>query len=108
MSLDYIQYPATVKTLAAEIKRACNDYYAKIIDNNQIKEIIEGYAKTVPYLLFSENQINPTVSIIIGKKRLRLVIDIISTQIPPAKTAPEEQQLSLLFSQSGEYKGLSM
>lgn len=108
MSLDYIQYPATVKALAAEIKRACNDYYAKLIDNNQIKEIIESYAKTVPYLLFSENQINPTVAIIIGKKRLRLVTDLVAARIPTAKKAPEEQQLSLSFSQSGEYQGLSM
>lgn len=107
MSLDYIQYPATVKALAAEIKRACNDYYARLIDNNQIKDVIESYAKTVPDLLFSENQINPTVAIIIGKKRLRLVTDLVSAPTLPVKSK-EDQQLSLSFSQNGEYRGLSM
>lgn len=77
MGNKYMQYPATVKALAAEIKTACNDYTARQITNEQIKEIIWWYATKQPSLLFSADKINPTVAAIIGKKRVRLVNELL-------------------------------
>lgn len=77
MGNDYLQYPATIKALAAEIKKACNDYYARRITNDRIKEIIMWYATYAPDKLFAAEQLNPTVSTIIGKKRVRLVLDLL-------------------------------
>lgn len=37
MSYDYMQYPPTVKKLAYEIKRVLDDYFARRIDNEQVK-----------------------------------------------------------------------
>lgn len=74
---DYLQYPATVKALANEIKTACNDYNARKIDNAQIKEIIMWYATVQPDKLFAADKINPTISKIIGKKRVRLISDLL-------------------------------
>ena len=77
MGNEYMRYPATVKALAEEIKKACNDYNARQISNDRIKEIIDWYAENQPDKLFAADQINPTVSKIIGKKRLRLVNDLL-------------------------------
>lgn len=77
MGNQYLQYPTTVKALAGEIKTACNDYTARRISNDQIKEIILWYAAKMPQLLFAAEKINPTVTAIIGKKRVRLVNDLL-------------------------------
>ncbi len=77
MGNQYMQYPTTVKALAYEIKKACNDYTARKINNDQIREIIFWYATKVPDKLFSAEKLNPTVIAIIGKKRERLVNDLL-------------------------------
>lgn len=79
MDNDYLQYPPTIKSLAAEIKKACNDYYARRITNDQIKDIILWYANYAPDKLFSTEpgQLNPTIIITIGKKRVRLILDLL-------------------------------
>lgn len=77
MGNNYMQYPVTVKALAGEIKTACNDYAARQITNEQIREIIWWYATKQPSLLFSADKLNPTVAAIIGKKRVRLVNELL-------------------------------
>lgn len=77
MGNDYMQYPNTVKGLAEEIKSACNDYFAKRINNDRIREIIGWYASSQPDKLFDGDLLNPTVSKIIGKRRVRLVNDLL-------------------------------
>lgn len=77
MSDQYLQYPTTVKALAAEIKAACDDYTARRLSNNQIREWVFWYATKTPELLFSAEKINPTVAIIIGKKRVKLLNDLL-------------------------------
>ena len=77
MGNDYMEYPSTVKALAAELVNACNDYNARKISNDRIKEIIHWYAETQGDKLFAADQINPTISKIIGKKRLRLINDLL-------------------------------
>ncbi len=77
MGNEYLQYPATVKALAEELKTACNDYNARRIDNTRIKEIVMWYATAQADKLFAANQINPTISKIIGKKRVKLISDLL-------------------------------
>ena len=77
MEDQYLQYPPTVKALAAEIKSACNDYTARKISNSQIREWIFWYATKTPELLFSAEKINPTIATIIGKKRVKLLNDLL-------------------------------
>ena len=77
MGNNYMQYPTTVKALAAEIKTACNDYNNRQITNEQIREVILWYATKQPNLLFSGDKLNPTVEYIIGKKRVRLVNELL-------------------------------
>ena len=77
MGNEYMRYPSTVKALAEELKNACNDYNSRQISNDRIKEIIDWYAANQPEKLFAANQINPTISKIIGKKRLRLITDLL-------------------------------
>lgn len=78
MPQEYMKYPSTVKALAAEIKSACNAYFSRKATNEEIKEIILWYASSQPDKLFWGNEINPTVSKIIGKKRLRLINDLLT------------------------------
>lgn len=82
MGNEYMRYPSTVKALAEELKKACNDYNSRQISNDRIKEIIDWYAANQSEKLFAADQINPTISKIIGKKRLRLITDLLD--------APEE------------------
>ena len=73
MKNDYMEYPLTVKALAGEITKACNDYMARRIDNNQLRELIFWYAIKQPDKLFAAENLNPTVSKIIGKRRVKLI-----------------------------------
>lgn len=73
MNDKYMAYPLTVKDLANEIIKACNDYKARRIDNEQIKEIMLWYANTVPEKLFNGAEYNPTVTKIIGSRRIELL-----------------------------------
>ena len=77
MGNDFMQYPTTVKMLADEIKRACTAYTSRQIDNDRIREIIFWYANAMPDKLFYGADLNPTISKIIGKKRLRLINDML-------------------------------
>ena len=78
MNNKYILYPSTVKDLAAEIKTICDDYFARRLSNDEIQNLIIGYAETEADKLFERDSINPTISKIIGKKRLDIVLKILS------------------------------
>ena len=77
MGNEYQQYPSSVKDLAKEIKRACDDYNARRITNDQIREIIFWYATHQADRLFAAENLNPTVRLIIGKRREKLVNDLL-------------------------------
>lgn len=85
MGNDYMQYPATVKSLAEELKKACDDYQSRKITNDRIKEIIDWYASSQADKLFARDQLNPTISKIIGKRRVRLVTDLVQRRIGGAQ-----------------------
>ena len=68
-----MQYPPTVKKLAYEIKRVLDDYFARRIDNEQVKECVLTWANSSPEKLFNANDINNTIKLIIGVKRLSVL-----------------------------------
>lgn len=80
MGNDYMKYPATVKGLADELKRACDDYSSRQINNDRIMAIVSWYADNSPDKLFAGSEINPTISKIVGKKRLRLISDLLGSR----------------------------
>ena len=82
MNNNYMAYPFTVKALADEIKKACNDYKARRIDNDQLKEIIFWYATEVPDLLFDADKLNITVRKIIGQRREALIYSLLDGYQP--------------------------
>ena len=53
MSDNYLQYPSTVKELAAELIKVCDDYKSRRITNSEIREIIAWYATETPEMLFA-------------------------------------------------------
>lgn len=73
MSENYVQYPTTVKELAAELKKILNDYRARKIGNEEVKAAVLWYAESCPEKLFDADKLNPTISRLIGIKRLAVV-----------------------------------
>lgn len=80
MGNDYMHYPTTVKVLAGEIKNICDDYNKRKIDNIELDEIILWYADTQSNKLFCNGEINPTITKIIGQKRLHLLKTLLSKE----------------------------
>ena len=73
MSNDYMHYPTTVKMLAGEIKTICDDYEKRKIDNIELEKMILWYAEKQADKFYSDEEINPTISKIIGQKRINLI-----------------------------------
>jgi uncharacterized protein (TIGR04540 family) len=71
--LDILRNPTTVKSLATQLNRACDDYITLKISEKQFKELVFHYASRHGKKLFSIKGINPTVVNRIGKKRVELV-----------------------------------
>ena len=70
----YIMHPSSVKGLAAEITKVCNDYYARKLSEQELKRVICHWANSYGTMLFAgPNCFNPTIMKIIGTKRLRLM-----------------------------------
>jgi uncharacterized protein (TIGR04540 family) len=73
MISQYLKDPGTVKDLAFEIKKVTDDYWARKISESIAKEHILYWSKFHSDKLFMANDLNPTIKIIIGKKRLKLL-----------------------------------
>lgn len=71
--MDILKNPTTVKLLATQLIKACDDYIALKITEKHFKELIFHYASCHGKKLFSINGINPTIVNRIGKKRLELL-----------------------------------
>ncbi len=71
--MDILRNPTSVKLLAAQIIKICDDYIALKITEKQLREFILHYATYHGKKLFSVNGFNPTVINRIGKKRLELL-----------------------------------
>lgn len=71
--MEFLKNPITVKSLAAQIIKACDNYISLKIPEKQLKELIAHYATQHGKKLFSHSGLNPTVTNRIGKKRSELV-----------------------------------
>ncbi|HOI25778.1 MAG TPA: TIGR04540 family protein [Caldisericia bacterium] len=71
--MEFLKKPTTVKMLAAQIIKACDNYIALKIPEKQLKDLITYYAAQHGKKLFSHASLNPTIKNRIGKKRIELV-----------------------------------
>lgn len=80
--MNFLKNPTTVKSLADQIIKACDNHIGLRISEKQLKELIMHYALQHGKKLFSHNGLNPTVENRIGKKRSGLVnINLSGSQI---------------------------
>lgn len=71
---DFIKHPPTVKLLTEEMKRACDAYLARRLAEQELQHIIHFWALHSPDKLFAgPENLNPTVSAKLGKRRVHLV-----------------------------------
>lgn len=73
MEYEYLKYPRSVVALSEEIKRVVNDYDARRIGNDEVKDIILWYANTCPQKLYQGQGYNKSVKKLIGKRRTELL-----------------------------------
>ncbi|MDD2684215.1 MAG: TIGR04540 family protein [Candidatus Cloacimonetes bacterium] len=71
--MEFLKNPTTVKMLAAQIIKACDNYITLKIPEKQLKDLITYYAAQHGKKLFSHASLNPTIKNRIGKKRIELV-----------------------------------
>lgn len=71
--MDILKNPTTVKLLAVQIIKACDEYISQRLSEKQFRELLYHYASQHGTKLFSIKGINPTIVNRIGKKRLELV-----------------------------------
>lgn len=71
--MEFLKNPTTVKVLAAQIIKACDNYIALKIPEKQLKDLIVYYASKHGKKLFSRVGLNPTIENRIGKKRIEIV-----------------------------------
>lgn len=73
--MDILKNPTTVKMLAAQVIRACDEYISMNLTEKQLRELMLHYACRHSTKFFGSNGsgFNPTFINRIGKKRLELV-----------------------------------
>lgn len=70
----FLRNPITVKQMAEQIHRATDEYVAMQLSEKDLKELLFHYATHHGKKIFGFNgSINPTISKIIGKKRVELI-----------------------------------
>ena len=67
---DYALYPSTTTELIPDLKKVIDDYKARKITNQEVKDVIAFYAEKHPEKLYDEDNYNKTVKRLIGKRRL--------------------------------------
>lgn len=82
MGNDYMRFPSTQKELASEIKKACDNYFARKISNDDFTELLTWYASKFPQRLFFGDMLNPTITKVLGKKRCEIINLILEDFVP--------------------------
>ena len=70
---EFLKHPTSILAMSEEIIRATNDYKARKLGNDELQEIVLWYATKHGDKVFSENDYNPTMKKIIGKRRIRML-----------------------------------
>lgn len=73
MEYVFLKYPKSVVAFAEELKRVIDDYSARKINNDELKEIALWYAEKCSDKLFQGQDYNITVRRIVGKRRLAVL-----------------------------------
>lgn len=69
----YLKHPHTVRGLAEEMIKVCNDHKNRVINDDVMKEIITFWATYESEKMFKENDFNSSIVQIIGIRRIRLL-----------------------------------
>ena len=77
MQYEFLKYPKSIRAMAVEIRRVTNDYDARKIGNEELKEIILWYAIKCSNKLFRGEDFNPTLTQIIGRRRIKLIDELL-------------------------------
>lgn len=67
----YIKIPKTVVQLAEELKKSCDAYWNRELDEKGLKELLTGWSKNS--MLLQDNDINRSIKKIVGQKRIELI-----------------------------------
>ena len=62
--------------------RSCDAYRGRIISSDDLKQIILHYANKYPTKLFNGAELNPTITLMLRKKRVAIVNDMLSGYQP--------------------------
>lgn len=76
-NINILRNPTTVKTLAAEIIKACDSYLALRLSETSLRSLIWHYGQVHGNKLFNGNKLNPTILNRIGKKRAFLLEEML-------------------------------
>lgn len=69
----FIKHPRTIKSLAEELKRLIDFYWEKEVSEEELTELLQYWSENEAEKLFLDNNLNPTIRKIIGKKRCSLI-----------------------------------
>lgn len=70
---DFLRHPQTVRLLAEEIIKVCNDHKARRINDKTLQEIILYWATYEGEKLFNGNEFSSSIVKIVGKRRINLL-----------------------------------
>lgn len=77
METPYIRNPRSLKLLAKEIIRITDDYWTGKIDESILRDYIHYVASNTKLLANNGTDLNITVKLAIGKKRIALVMKML-------------------------------
>ncbi|MNN42983.1 hypothetical protein D3C76_434670 [compost metagenome] len=69
MLTQYLNSPRTIKELGKEIRLVCDDYWGRVISEDIALSQIKYWAQNESIKMFQGKELNPTLKIVIGKKR---------------------------------------
>lgn len=68
-----LRNPKSIRSLAMEIRKLLDGYWSREITEDDVNSYITFWAETEKDKLFKNNDINPTIKILIAKKRTELL-----------------------------------
>lgn len=69
----FIKHPKTIKGLAEELKKLIDFYWGKEVSEEELTELLQYWSENEAEKLFIDNDLNPTIKKVIGKKRSNLI-----------------------------------
>lgn len=73
---NYILFPMTKRSLAAELQRALDDYGMGRLSNSQLEKLVRSWRENCDFLL-KDGLLDPGITKYIGKRRSQVVLKIL-------------------------------